>query len=239
MWIKICANTSLEDALLAAQLGADAAGFVFAPSGRRVTPEQAARITVQLPASVERIGVFPGLDAEEIARVATVAHLDAVQLHGGVDLDLLRRLRPLLPASVTIIQAVSWTVQPVDSIDPSDDAGWAAQSAAEVAERLRTLAASGLVTRVLVDSKVGAASGGTGVPFDWAAARAVLSAAGKGLDLIVAGGLNPENVAQAIAELSPWGVDVASGVESSPGRKSAEKLAAFLSAARTSGEIPA
>ena len=222
MWIKICANTSLEDALLAAQLGADAVGFVFAPSVRRVTPAQVARITPQLPAAVERIGVFPVLEAEAIVRTADAAHLDAVQLHGGVDLSLLRRLRLLLPASVRIIQAVSWAVDPRDQT----------QSAEEVARQLRTLAASGLVSSVLVDSRLGAASGGTGVIFDWAAARAVLSDAGKGLDLIVAGGLTPENVSGAISELHPWGVDVASGVESSPGRKSPEKLAAFLRSAR-------
>lgn len=229
MWIKICANTSLEDALLAAQLGADAVGFVFAPSPRRISPEHVARITPHLPASVERIGVFPALAAEEILRMAEIAHLDVVQLHGGVSLDLLRRLRSLLPPAIDIIQAVSWTIDPKDLEDSTVSA---ARSASEVTEQLRALAASGLVTRVLIDSKLGAATGGTGIPFDWTAARTVLSDAGKGLELIVAGGLTPGNVAHAIAELRPRGVDVASGVESSPGRKSPEKLVAFLRNAR-------
>jgi phosphoribosylanthranilate isomerase len=85
---------------------------------------------------------------------------------------------------------------------------------------------------VLIDSKIGEASGGTGVAFDWKAAGAVLAEAGNGLEMIVAGGLRPQNVAEAIASLSPWGVDVASGVESSPGHKSPEKLAAFIRMAR-------
>ena len=226
MWIKICANTNLEDALLAAQLGADAVGFVFAPSSRQVTPAEVARITPQLPGSVERVGVFASRSAEEIAHTARVAHLDAVQLHGGMDLEGLGRLRTALPQSVRIIQTVHWRIETADG---GETAG---SSALEAGGQLRALAASGLTDRVLVDSKIGAAIGGTGVAFDWAAARAVLLEAGERLDLIVAGGLDAGNVAQAIAELEPWGVDVASGVESSPGRKSAERLAGFIRAAR-------
>jgi phosphoribosylanthranilate isomerase len=79
---------------------------------------------------------------------------------------------------------------------------------------------------------VGAAGGGTGVTYDWAAAKSIFASAPSSLSLIVAGGLRPDNVANAIAELAPWGVDVASGVEESPGRKSAEKLARFLENAR-------
>ena len=220
MWIKICANTSLEDAQLAAQLGADAVGFVFAPSSRRVTPAEVALITPHLPQGIERIGVFSNLEAEEIARTARVAHLDAVQLHGGFSLDLLQRLRPLLPEDVKIIQTVSWAV------DANND------NAAEVSRQLRDLAVDGLADRVLIDSRFGQSTGGTGVAFDWRAARAVLSQAGAGLKLMVAGGLCPENIVRAIEDLNPWGVDVASGVELSPGRKSPERLAAFIAAAR-------
>ena len=125
-----------------------------------------------------------------------------------------------------MIQTLHWTIG-TKAVSAS-----ASQIAAEVAQQLRMLAASGLVTRVLIDSKLGQATGGTGISFDWTAARGVLSEAGKGLDLIVAGGLDAENVGHAIAALSPWGVDVASGVESSPGRKSPEKLATFLINAR-------
>ena len=220
MWIKICANTNLEDAQLAAQLGADALGFVFAPSPRRVTPDEVARITPHLPKSIERIGVFPALEAEQITHIARVAHLDAVQLHGRVDLDLLRSLRALLPKRIKVIQTVHWIIGAQDA------------SAVEVAHQLRTLAAANVADRVLIDSKLGQSTGGNGVPFDWRAARTVLLESGEGLKLIVAGGLRPQNVAEAIQGLTPWGIDVASGVESALGSKSPEKLAAFIAAAR-------
>jgi phosphoribosylanthranilate isomerase len=91
------------------------------------------------------------------------------------------------------------------------------------------------VDHVLIDSKVGTlATGGTGISFDWDAARTTLAEAAPELKLVVAGGLRSENVAEAIQRLNPWGVDVASGVESVPGRKSPEKLAAFIKKARES-----
>jgi phosphoribosylanthranilate isomerase len=99
---------------------------------------------------------------------------------------------------------------------------------------LKEIAAGGITQRALIDSKIGNATGGTGVPFDWSAARAVFANASDRLNLIVAGGLRPDNVAEAINGLAPWGVDVASGVEETPGRKSPEKLAAFIKNARNS-----
>jgi phosphoribosylanthranilate isomerase len=220
MWIKICANTTLADAQLAADLGADAVGFVFAPSKRQVTPGQVAAITPHLRSHVERVGVFPALPAEQIAQQALHSGLTTVQLHSGVDLALLQRLQDLLHGKITIIQTVHWHV----------DADGA--SAIAVGQQLRELAKQGIVHRVLIDSKAGNATGGTGIPFDWSAARAVFSAAPQGLKLILAGGLRPDNVAEAIHGLAPWGVDVASGVEATPGHKSPEKLAAFLKNAR-------
>jgi phosphoribosylanthranilate isomerase len=222
MWIKICANTNLDDAQRAAQLGADAVGFVFAPSPRRVNSAEVAKITQHLPANVERVGVFHQLDAYEIARAAHEAGLTAVQLHNRVDFALINRLHKLFAGQVSLIQTVHWNVDP-------DGA-----SAAIVAAELRRIAADGLVDRVLIDSKVGAALGGTGISFDWDAAQATLAEVAPELKLIVAGGLRPENVAEAIQRLNPWGVDVASGVESEPGKKSPEKLAAFIGRARES-----
>lgn len=222
MWIKICANTNLDDAQLAAGLGADAVGFVFSPSPRCVTAAQVARITPHLPASVERIGVFPALEADEIDRAAREAGLTAVQLHGGVSIALIRRLHELFHGEIKLIQTVHWDTSAGDA------------NAAIVAQHLRAIAADGLVDRVLLDSKTAAASGGTGVAFDWNAARATLAEATGNLKLIIAGGLRPDNVSEAIARLNPWGVDVASGVEQSPGRKSPEKLSAFVRAIRNS-----
>jgi phosphoribosylanthranilate isomerase len=220
MWIKICANTNLDDAQLAAELGADAVGFVFAPSPRQVTAAEVARITPHLPEGVECVGVFPALEAQQIAGIAQECGLTAVQLHGALNLELLRQLDEIFNGQVKLIQTVHW---PVDA----DSA-----SAAVVAQQLRQIDADGLVGRVLIDTKVGEALGGTGVSFDWDAARTTFAKAGTGLKLIVAGGLRPENVGDAIRRLNPWGVDVASGVEQSPGRKSPEKLAAFIRAAR-------
>jgi phosphoribosylanthranilate isomerase len=221
MWIKICANTNLEDARMAAELGADAVGFVFAPSRRRVTAKEVAQITPHLPANMERIGVFDSLYAEEIAAIVREAGLTAVQLHGGRELILARRLNELFEGKVKIIQTVHW------SVDEGDE------SAKLVRQQLNAIETGGLIERVLIDSKVGQATGGTGVPFDWAAAREVLHAGSGRLKMIVAGGLRPDNVAEAISELNPWGVDVASGVEKAPGRKDPAKLAAFIRNART------
>src|SRR6516162_8604535 len=110
MWIKICANTNLDDAQLAAGLGADAVGFVFAPSARRVTAAEVARITPYLPDKVERIGVVHSHDVDEIAGIVHEAELTGVQLHGGVDPALARRLREIFKGRLTIIQTVHWLV---------------------------------------------------------------------------------------------------------------------------------
>ena len=218
MWVKICGNTNLEDAQLAADLGADALGFVFAESKRQVTATQVAAITPHLPANVERVGVFYSRDAKEIASIVCGAGLNAVQLHGGLDVDLAERLRDLLGDGVRLIPTLHWSV--------------GSDSGAALGGELRKIVNAGATKRVLIDSRVGQAGGGTGVAFDWAAARAVLAENAGGLKVIVAGGLRPENVGEAICELKPWGVDVVSGVEASPGRKDPERLASFLRIAK-------
>ena len=215
MWVKICGNTNLEDAARAAELGADAVGFVFAPSPRQVTAAQVAAITPHLPENVERVGVFCSRDAEEIATAAEAAGLTAVQLHGGLDLGLIEQLRERLGTCFQIIQTLHWVVG-------EDSAG------ERLAEEIARVAALGTVDRVLVDSKVGSATGGTGVAFDWSAARPVFASAPSGIPLIVAGGLKPENVADAITQLQPWGVDVSSGVETSLSRKDPARMARFI-----------
>jgi phosphoribosylanthranilate isomerase len=221
-WIKVCCNTNLEDAALAASLGADALGFLFAPSKRRVTAAQVAAITSQLPAQVERVGVFQSVraeaDAEEIAATAATAGLTAAQLHGVFPESVAGRLREIAPG-LRLIQTLHW-----DIADP--DAG------ARLGVQLERIAALGEIDRVLVDSKLGAATGGTGVAFDWGVARAVFAAAPGSLRLIVAGGLTPANVGEAIAQLAPWGVDVCSGVESRPGHKDPARVAKFIANAR-------
>ena len=116
MWVKICANTNLEDALLAVELGADAVGFVFAPSKRRVTVEQVAEITAALPEGVEKVGVFTSTDAMEIVDAAEGAGLTVVQLHSA----LIRRWwRRLMRAAGTLLQVL----QVVDVPEEMDRGG--------------------------------------------------------------------------------------------------------------------
>ncbi len=225
MWVKICGTTNLEEAALAAELGADAVGFHFAASKRQVTAAQVAAITQRLDGRVERVGVFRSRDAEEIARTAAAAGLTAVQLHGGLDEGLLERLAERFAGGVRMIQTLHWAV----------GEGATPAYAEQLAGQIGRVAALGFVDRVLIDSKVGSAMGGTGVAFDWGAARGVFASAPGGVRLIVAGGLRPDNVAQAIAQLGPWGVDVSSGVEASPGRKDPALVERFIGNARAAG----
>jgi phosphoribosylanthranilate isomerase len=219
MWVKICANTNLQDALLAVDLGADAVGFVFAASKRQVSVLEVAAITAELPGSVERIGVFDSQTPEAIADAVSKAGLSAVQVHGELDIAGLHRLRLAVPRTVEIIPTLHWAVE--DS-----------SAAMHIAAQLEDIAATGLVRRVLIDSKVNGTSGGTGIGFDWSSARQVFLQAPSNIQLILAGGLKPETVAAAILELHPFGVDAATGVEASPGRKHPARLASFIRSAR-------
>jgi phosphoribosylanthranilate isomerase len=221
MWAKICANTNLDDALLAIELGADALGFVFAESKRQVTGEQVARITSQLPDHIEKVGVFNSRNADEIAGVVREAGLDTVQLHGGFDPELSIRLLQLLGSNLGLIQTLHWIAD--GSIDSSQT----------IATQLEEIHRAGSTNRVLVDSRVGQAGGGTGISFDWKAAGEVFADRNGGLKIIAAGGLRPDNLAEAIALMHPWGIDVASGVEATAGRKDPIKLAEFLRIAKS------
>ena len=210
LWIKICANTTLEDALLAAEAGADALGFVFAPSPRQVTLAQAAAIVPHLPASVEKIGVFVDASFEEVSATVEAVGLTGVQLHFDTSPELSAQLRRRFGLSLRIVRVVHFTGDS-PAVTPNDEN----------------------IDGVLVDSRTATAVGGTGIAFDWDAAREGLFGRSGGIRLIAAGGLSPENVAEAIAKLQPWGVDVVSGVELSPGRKDADKVRKFIANARS------
>jgi phosphoribosylanthranilate isomerase len=216
IWIKICGNTSLKDALLAVEAGADALGFVFAPSPRRVTVAQVAAIVPHLPETVEKIGVFVDAPLEEIVSTVQACGLTGVQLHFDAEPELPARLHEHLGPEVRILRVMHFGAESTED------------HAAQLAEHAR----NPHVHAVLVDSQTATAVGGTGIIFDWAEARkTVFSESGK-LKLIAAGGLNPENVAEAINALRPWGVDVASGVEAAPGRKDPAKMQEFVARAR-------
>jgi phosphoribosylanthranilate isomerase len=191
-----------------------------------MTVDQVAAITPHLPDGIERIGVFDSHDEQEIAHAAAEAGLTGVQLHGGLDMELLQRLDVRLAGKVRIIQTVHWTIQP-DAHDTTPDG-----NVLHLEQEFGRIRQLGVADRVLVDSKIGSAGGGTGVPFDWTRAQSAFRGVGTQLSLILAGGLRPQNVRQAIAELAPFGVDVCSGVERSVGRKDSESLALFLENAR-------
>lgn len=217
MWVKICANTCVEDALAAIEFGADAVGFVFAPSPRQVSAVQVREITRRLPVSIETVGVFAGADSDAIAKAVTEAGLRTVQLHGGVNLDLVDQLRRRLGPEIAMIHTAHRAVD-VQST-PADG----------VASAARLLAEQGGDPRLLVDAIVGESSGGLGISFNWESARSAFSLAEQaGVRVIVAGGLRPDNVIEAVRTLRPWGVDVASGVEREPGRKDYARLKAFI-----------
>jgi phosphoribosylanthranilate isomerase len=213
LWIKICGNTSLTDARLAAEAGADALGFIFAPSPRRVTAEQVAAIVPRLPREVEKIGVFVNSAFEEVAAIVSDSRLTGVQLHSGADSDLPAKLRERFGAKLRILQVVHFGI------------GAVAQAAATTRDIN--------IDAVLVDSRTATAVGGTGVAFDWAeAAKTLFRNGDERARLVAAGGLKPENVAEAVATLRPWGVDVVSGVEAAPRFKDPDKVRAFVANAR-------
>lgn len=215
LWIKICATTSLEDALLAAEAGADAVGFIFAPSRRRVTVEQVAAIVPQLPAQLEKIGVFVEAGFEEIAPAVESCGLTGVQLQFDAPAELPATLRTRFGPSLRIVRVVHFNSANAES--------------AQVAQ----LDGNPHIDAIHVDTCTATAVGGTGQTFDWHHAAKTLFQNAKERKLrIAAGGLTPENVAEAIRILNPWGVDVASGVETAPGRKDPTKLRAFIAAAR-------
>ena len=232
MFIKICANTNLEDAQLATGLGADAVGFVFAKSKRQVTAEQVAAIVAELPVGVEKVGVFDLIDADAIEQCVVSAGLTIAQLHVAFDATMVRALSAASGGELSIIQTVAYAVDAKDVTERT-----------KVDERfektLKAIFDEPAVWAVLIDAARSGVSGGLGVAFDWAhVARIVERAMGERVPrprVILAGGLDSLNVADAIAALKPWGVDVASGVEASPGKKDAERLRQFLVAARSAG----
>lgn len=197
-FVKICGVTSEEDALLAVALGADAVGFIFAPSRRQIAPQVAADIVKRLPRDeVMSVGVFRDEAPQRVSDIAVGAGLHAVQLHGHEPPEVARWL-------ATRVHAV---IQAFPAGDP----------------RIRQAGDYGAFA-VMLD----APNPGSAQLFDWS----LVSEVPAGQRVIVAGGLNPDNVASAILRTGCWGVDVASGVERSPGQKDPIKLREFIQAAR-------
>ena len=194
--VKICGTTSLKDAFLAVESGADAIGFIFYKmSPRNISQKEAKEIILQLPPFIETVGVFVNETSDKINRIAEQCKLNSIQLHGEESPALCRRVKR------KVIKA--FRVKNADS--------------------LKSIA-SYKVSGFLLDSYNDGSKGGTGQVFDWNLALRVK----KQGPVILAGGLNPYNVFTAIHRVKPYGVDVCSGVENSPGIKDHEKIRAFI-----------
>lgn len=235
-WIKICGMTNLEDALTAVEAGADAVGFVFyEKSPRNITVEAAREIAEELPESIEKIGVF--VNADELDwRVFLETGLTGAQTYvcsgssrareGGKALGL-----GCLPNRARFLMALPMKLMG----ENEEQIQSSASSFASWGKNLREAMPipEGLMDTFVLDSGDLRQPGGTGKAFDWR--KAVPIADGMrlaGVKLVVAGGLTPANVCEAMGILKPWGVDVVSGVEASPGKKDPEKVRAFVKAVR-------
>jgi len=220
-WIKICGITNLEDALTALEADANALGFVFyEKSPRNVHPEIVHRIVAQLPRTVEKVGVFVNRDAGRAVEIARHCGLTAIQIH----LQLPASPAPTIPVLAVASQGTRMYL--------ALPAGWLL-SDAPIRLNLASLTAPGHPFDALfLDSGTPESPGGTGMTFDWEKVAPRVQELRQTLHIVVAGGLTPANVTEAIRILKPWGVDVSSGVEASPGKKDPEKVRAFIRAVR-------
>ncbi len=202
MFVKICGITNEDDALFAVAMGADAVGFVFAPSTRQIAPQQVFDITRRLPPEILTVGVFRDEAPSRVIDIVNRSGVRAAQLHGHES-----------PGDVQLVAAqVRWVIK--GFVAGSPDARRADEFGTDM---------------ILVD----ATTPGSGTMFDWSLAAEVPD----GPKLILAGGLTPDNVAAAVHQVQPWGVDVSTGVEKSPGKKDALKVKAFIERARQAAPV--
>jgi phosphoribosylanthranilate isomerase len=211
-WIKICGTTNLEDAMTAVEAGTDALGFVFyEKSPRKIDLESARQIVKQLPPEIEKVGVFVDEPVEKILNMVSQAGLTAAQLHGAES----RKPEFINALNIGRDELKLFLVLP----------------SAELEAESNVRGGPG-ISAVFFDSGTPQLPGGTGRTFDWKTAASRIQAISKKMKVVVAGGLNSTNVADAIRILEPWGVDVASGVEARPGKKDPMKVRAFIDAVR-------
>jgi phosphoribosylanthranilate isomerase len=187
--VKICGITNREDALLAAETGADALGFIFAKSPRQITPIKVKEIILFLPPLVKTVGVFVNEEPARIKEIISFCGLDLVQLHGDESPEI---CRDLMPRSIK-----SFRLQNEKDI-----------------ENIKRY--QGVVRAILLDTFQEGKAGGTGKTFNWSLA---IKAEEAGLPIILAGGLGPANIQEAVTTVKPYAVDVNSGIEERPGKK--------------------
>ncbi len=214
--VKICGIKEKSHALAVIESGGDLIGLVFAPSQRRVTPAQAREIVSTAKSRSEAIGtvgVFVNMPAPEVNAIADDCNLDWVQLSGDEPWEYCRQINKPIIKAMRIKQGQS-----------------AEQIAADLAAGESILSAQKHL--YLLDTQVEGRYGGTGTTFNWKLARQ----AAERFPIILAGGLTPENVSQAIETVAPWGVDVSSSVETD-GVKDIAKIRAFIEAVRKINDI--
>ena len=200
--VKICGITRIEDGLAAARLGVDAVGLVFYPrSSRLVDVDQAARISAALPAFVSAVGLFLDADAEQVREVLRRVPLDILQFHGAESPDFCQAFEKPFIKAVPMREAAN-----ADSVIAYGRAFVQAKA-------------------LLLDSHGDGVIGGSGETFDW---QRIPTLDKRTRPIILAGGLNPTNVAAAVNQVSPFAVDVSSGVESAKGIKDATLIRAFM-----------
>ena len=201
--IKVCGITNAEDAGLAAGAGADAIGLIFAASPRRVNVARAQKIVATLSESVKKVGVFVNEEPESVRRVTEEVGLDYVQLHGDESPETVSDLRS---KGLKAIKAVR--VRDAASLEALEDYE---------------------TDFFLLDAYSEKARGGTGEKFDWGLAKTLRGYA----NILVSGGLTPENVRAAVEFFEPYGVDASSSLEDTPGIKNGERVRRFVSAAKS------
>ncbi len=205
MKIKICGITNLEDAQNAVALGADAIGFIFTPkSPRYITPDAAEEIAIKMPPFIKLVGVFVNQSKDEIDEIANKAKIDLIQLHGQESPEF----------CLTLDHQVIKAINIADIVDIQEMSKY-----------------MGMVSAILLDTKIDGKEGGTGICFDWGIA---LQAKEEfDIPIILAGGINQENVQKAISLVNPYAIDVSSGVEEYPGKKDYNKMKSVIEIAQT------
>jgi phosphoribosylanthranilate isomerase len=201
--VKVCGIKEIVDARVAADAGADAIGLVFAESPRRVSVERAREIAAALPEGVLKVGVFVDEEPQEVLRLAREVGLDFAQLHGDEGPEVVAEIRG---GGLEVVKAIR--VQDATSL--------------EEMERYEA-------DLFMLDAYSQKARGGTGERFDWGLAKAVRGYA----NILVSGGLTPENVREAIDLFEPYGVDASSSLEERPGKKDGERVRRFVGAAKS------
>ena len=215
--VKICGITNAADARAAIDAGADALGFIFVENTPRfVTPSDVAPIVRMLPPFVTPVGVFWDHPAGHVKAVAEACRLRALQFHGDEKPEDLGGYA--LPVIKTVKMEPASTLEGLPEYRRRDS--WQALQYRRVA------------SAILLDSAARWSEGEARESLEWTLARTIVSAHSHAISMILSGGLTPDNVARAVAVVRPWGVDVDSGVESSPGRKDHDKVRRFIEEAR-------